>query len=484
MSSANGLARAALLLLLTGFLPCTSACLPDDWVAPWPQAMIEPRDYDESAPAGELRLKAEAYDAWHLAHHQPYYGSTVGTVFQDATRTEVGNYFDYGDSCEWTGLYLASQAFRYHVTGEEQARANVLRTAAALSGHLHVTGTPGFIARYRGRQAPEIYPGDAWCDAPEQDRCHHVESGPYAGDFWWGETSRDMYNGWFFGLAAAYDLLDDEGMRERIRADVTEVLTVLMDQDWRILDEAGEPTDAAPDVIPPFRFAWLAIGYHITGSEEILAELRTWLKNANRVLLRVLSINVMNRYAQYYGNCLAHEYWYNLLRLGKAYFSPDDRAFLLDVFETQVHTFTRLSHNPWFNGVFMSQGAYVPSGGAPDPYWEQLLGDLRAFPDAPNFRYVLPARDPAAYTLDPLSVTLHELMEEYPILEQIMGAVAPQALEAFPVDQQCSTDFLFQRNPFQISACGEHRPDVVNPGVDYLISYWLASYHKFLNKGL
>jgi len=458
-----------------------SACLPDDWVAPWPRSNIETRDYDETVAAGELRIRAEQYDRWHLENHQPYYGGTVGTVFTDETRTEVDHHFDWGDSCEWTGLYLVSQAFRHHITGEEQARANVLRGVDTLSGFLHVNGTPGFISRYRGRQDPKIYPGDAWCDAPEQNRCHHIETGPYAGDFWWGETSRDMYNGWFFGMVAAYDLLDNETMRERIRTDVTEVLTVLMDQGWKILDEAGEPTDAAPDVIPPFRFAWLTIGYHITGNEAIKAELQTWLKNDNRVLLRILSINFMNRYAQYYGNCLAHEYWYNLLRLGKVYFSRDDYRFLVNVFETQAHNFTRLSHNPWFNGVFMSQGAYRPLQDQ-DPYHEQLVRDLSDFRDAPNFQYALPDRDPATYTLDPVSVTLHDLIEEYPILGQIMGSVDPQALEPFPVDQQCTTDFLFQRNPFRISACGAHRPGVVNPGVDYLISYWLASYHKFIGK--
>ena len=460
-----------------------AACVPDDYVAPWPQSTVEVPDYDESAAPGELRLKAGAYDAWHLGNHQPFHGGTVGTTFTDATRTTVASHFDWGDSTEWTGLYLGSQACRYYVTGGAEAKENAIRTVNALSGTLHVTGTPGFIARYWGRQDPLIYGGDDWCDAPAQDRCHHIEEGPYAGDFWWGETSRDMYNGWFFGMSLAYDLVDDEAMRQVIRDDVTEVITVLMDQNWTILDEAGEPTDSAPNVMPTFRFAWLTIGYHITGDEAIRAELRKWLRDDSRTTLRLSSINFMNRYAQYYGNCLSHEYWYNLLRVGEAYFSVDDYAFLVGMFETQGHTFTRLSHNPFFNAVYMSQGAYTPSA-CGDPYQEQLVQDLGDFREAPNFRYALPDRDPSTYTLDPLSVTLHDLMEAYPILREIMGSVNDQALEAFPVDEQCTTDFLFQRNPFAIGACGSDSPEVVNPGVDYLIPYWLASYHKFVTKGM
>ncbi|MDP8254873.1 MAG: hypothetical protein P9M14_03920 [Candidatus Alcyoniella australis] len=455
--------------------------LPDDYLAHWPQSNVEPADYNQTPAAGPLRVKAEQYDLWHEEHHQPYHGGTVGALFSDDARTTLSRYFDWNDSCEWTGLYLGSQSMRFHVTGEPQAKANALRTVQMLSGNLHVTDTPGFIARYWAEQDPLIYPSDSWCDS--QERCHRIESGEFAGNWWWGETSRDMYNGWFFGMSLAYDLVDDEQMRETIREDVTHVLTVLMDQDWMILNQIGEPTDSAPNVMANFRLAWLTIGYHITGDRRIKAELQYWLRDDRRTTLRLSSLSFMNRYTQYFGNCLSHEYWYNLLRLGKVYFSPEDYAFLLDLFESQAHTYTRLSHNPWFNGVFMSQGFYRPEDGD-DPYLEQLLEDLTDFPEAPNHSYHLAARDPSTYVLDPMSVFLHDLMQAVPMLADIMGNVDVQALEAFPVGRQCATDFLFQRNPFQIEECGVDNPKAVNPGVDYLLPYWLASYHRFADKPL
>jgi hypothetical protein len=451
---------------------------PDDWVAPWPQSNILPRDYDESPAAGDLRAKAEAFDLWHLENHQPYYGGSADVRFEDETHQVVIAYGGWGDSCIWSGTYLASQAMRYWVTNDEQARENVLRMVGTLDGFLHVTGRPGFIARYWAPQESLMYQGDDWCDDPNQDRCHHWEDGEFAGDFWWGETSRDQYTGWFFGMALAYDLVDDATMRETIRDDVAEVLDELIANHWWILDEAGEPTDAAPNIMLPFRLSWLTTGYHVTGEERFKVELQKYLLNEKRTALRLSSIAFLNRYAQYYGNNLAHTNWFHILRLGAVYYSADDYAFMRDLFEQQVHTFTRLSHNPWFNGVFMTQGAYEPQ--RDDPYFDQLVLDLADFPDAPNVAYYLPER--TGFEMDQLSVFLNDLQEQFPWLEELVGEINPQAKDAFPVPEQCSSGFMFQKNPFRFEECGVDDPAVVEPGVDFLIAYWLSSYGKFLTK--
>jgi hypothetical protein len=403
-------------------------------------------------------------------------------MFTDDTHTTVAGYFEWKDSSEWTGMYLGSQAMRYHITGDAQAKANAIRTVGALSGNLHITQTPGYIARFHADQDPLIYPGDTWCDETHGYWCRREETGDFAGQWWWGETSRDMYNGWFFGMNLAYDLVDDEAMRDLIRDDVDHVLTVLMDQNWMILNELGVPAAPAPLVLPLFRVTWLTIGYHITANEAYKTELQKWLRDDRRTVLRLSSFSTMNRYAQFYGNCLSHEYWYNLLRLGEVYFSQDDYEYLKQLFEDESHDDVRLAHNPWFNGVFMSQGNYRPEP-TDDPYQAQLLLDLTEFPSAPNVRYLLPDRDLATYTLDPTSVFLADLIADYPFLEDLMGRIFYQAQDPFPVTQQCSSDFMFQHSPYKIYACGADQPEAVNPGVDYLISYWLAGYHNFIGKG-
>jgi len=453
---------------------------PDDlYIAPWPQANVEPDTYNEAVTAGELREKAEAYDQFHLDWHQPYYGSTVGIVaFTDETRTEVDHYADFGDSCIWTGTYAVGQAMRYYVTGDAEAKANAIRAVTSLDRHLHVTGRTGFIARYVAPKDEKLYyyfGGDTWCDSDEN--CHHLETGPYAGDFWDGNTSRDQYTGWFFAMATVYDLVDDEPTRQMIADNVTEVLDELISTHWWIIDADGFPTTAAPNVLDTQELTWSLIGYHLTGEQRFKEIVQSWLANDKRLLLRLGNITIMNRYGQYYGNNLGHQNFYTLLRLGKAYFSADDYAFFQDLFDSQIHTFTRLSHNAFFNAIHMSQGIYEPT--RDDPYQDQLVEDLTDFRDAPNWSYYV---DPPDNELDPVSVFLDDLMTQYPFLAELLGDVDPQSLEAHPVLEQCSTDFLWQRNPFRIEPCGSDNPAVTRPGVDYLTAYWLASYHKFIDK--
>jgi len=449
----------------------------DTYVAPWPQSNLETQDYNETPEAGAMRIKVQEYDLWHEAHHQPYYGSTVGVNFTDDSYTTVIGYFDTGDSCIWTGTYLVSQAMRYYVTGDEQARQNVIKVVEALDGHLHVTGRTGFIARYRGPQDPLVMP--TVCD-PE-DNCHVVDEGPYAGDFWKGNTSRDQYTGWFFGMCLAYDVLDerDEDVREMIRDDVTEVLDELIGNFWFIIDSDGQPTTAAPNVLPGQQLNWALVGYHMTGYERYKKVVQSWIKDNRRSILKLMNITFMNKYGQYYGNNLGHQNMYNILRLGEVYLGEDDYEFQRELFDSQTHRFVRLSHNAFFNAIYMSQGDYEPTD--EDPYQDQLEQDLSEFRDAPNFRYYI---NPQTTELDPLSVFLDDLMEEWPWLAELIGDVDPQATEAFPVQLQCSTDFLWQRNPFRVGPCGSDNPASVQPGVDYLVAYWMAAYHKFIAKDM
>lgn len=469
-----------LLLLAAAFTMGADECQPDDYVAPWPQSNVEPVTYDESVAAGPLRAKAEAYDAWHEEWHQPDHGGTITAYFNDPARTSFGFIAEFGDSTIWTGTYLASQAFRYHVTGDPQARANVIRMVGTLSGHLHVTGAPGYIARYWGTQATSsIYQGDSWCEA--QERCHHVESGPYAGDFWWGETSRDQYTGWLLGMATAYDMIDDPATKATITADVLEVFNMLVDNNWTIIAEDGLPSSVAPNMLPSLQLAFSLVAYHVSGDARALQQVKNLVGDGARAGFELAGIDIFNRYSQYYSNNLGHQIWYTILRLGKVYFGDADYQWFLGYFNSSVHDYTRLSHNAWFTGIYMSQGGWAP-GTPSDPYQAQLEDDLTRFRAAPNSHYFLPARDPSSYTIDPVSQQWYDLQQQVPILIELMGEIRPQALEAFPVDQQCTTDFLWQRNPFQIDACGSDDPRYVNPGVDYLAAYWLAEYSKLVTK--
>ncbi|MBK7977684.1 MAG: hypothetical protein IPK07_32010 [Deltaproteobacteria bacterium] len=77
-------------------------------------------------------------------------------------------------------------------------------------------------------------------------------------------------------------------------------------------------------------------------------------------------------------------------------------------------------------------------------------------------------------------MTLVALQKLYPPLSDIIGTARLQALEAYPVPLQCSTDFLWQRNPYVVD-CDAGSPALVNPGVDYLVAYWMARYQGLIS---
>jgi hypothetical protein len=108
--------------------------------------------------------------------------------------------------------------------------------------------------------------------------------------------------------------------------------------------------------------------------------------------------------------------------------------------------------------------------------------DLTAFREAPLEQYYLPARDPSSYTVDPVSVFLSDLLDQFPFLEELLGDISYQALEPFTVDLQCTAGFMFHWSPFLIDECGTDDPAHVNSGDEFIAAYWMASYHRAIAK--
>jgi hypothetical protein len=451
--------------------------VPDDYVAPWPRSNVETQDYPEEGELGLVREKARAYDDWHLQHHQPYYGSTLEIQFQDDTRQVVTKYEGTWDSCFWTGMYLASQSFRYYVTGDSQARTNAIKAVEALDGHLHITGKTGYLARFRGPQDPLLVPDD--CATFEG--CHLVDDGDYQGDFWIGNTSRDQYHGFMMGMVLAYDLVEDEGMRQMIREDITEILDYAISSHWIIVNWEAEPHSSPNIVLPNMQLLWSLIGYHITGEQRYKAVVAHWLLNENRPVMVVSGISWFSRYMEYYGNNLAHELFYNLLRLGKVYFSEDDFDYFRELYEGQVNHWVALSHNPFFALVHMSQGDYAPEQKS-DAYQSQLEQDLTDFIAPPSYqRGVVPQ----PVTLDPVSVRLTDFFAQHPGLSGLLGVeIQYQSLEAYPILEQCPTHLFWENDPFLTVCPKPENASYVYPGFDFLFAYWMANYHKFISRSM
>ena len=118
----------------------------------------------------------------------------------------------------WTGMLVASQAFRYAVTGSADARDLAWHHFAAVEFLHNVTGTPGFIARSAVRCGDPHQPGDSGqCNHTAPHSCGWVNSSEcYAGVdepgkgccwVWKRDTSSDEVTGHFFTLLVVHELL-------------------------------------------------------------------------------------------------------------------------------------------------------------------------------------------------------------------------------------------------------------------------------------
>ena len=70
----------------------------------------------------DLSAKADGFQTHLNQWHRPGLGALLAVEYTDAGRTEAECYHYQGDSTIWTGMYLGSQAIRYIVTGDPDAR--------------------------------------------------------------------------------------------------------------------------------------------------------------------------------------------------------------------------------------------------------------------------------------------------------------------------------------------------------------------------
>lgn len=130
----------------------------------------------------------------------------------------------------WTSLYVASEAFRFAVTGDEQARENAWLSLKALMFLEKITEHPGFVAR-------SVVPIDI--DKEGQFPWQRSSDGKW----WWkGDTSSDELVGHFFAYAVYFDCAATASQKQEIRAVVGRIIDHILDHNFQYIDPQGRRT--------------------------------------------------------------------------------------------------------------------------------------------------------------------------------------------------------------------------------------------------
>ncbi|MBQ8027751.1 MAG: hypothetical protein IJ261_06510, partial [Clostridia bacterium] len=176
----------------------------------------------------------------------------------------------------WTGSYLISQAYRYAVTGEQEALDISRRSMKALLLLMKITGVPGFTARAIRRPGEPGYGnGNSEWHAAKDD-VSELE--------WKGETSSDEMVGHFAAAATYFDFCADEAEKKEISDAICAIVDHILTHDYRLCDVDGLPTTWAnwkpDDLNRSDRWYWehgvnafemlafLKVAHHMSGDEK------------------------------------------------------------------------------------------------------------------------------------------------------------------------------------------------------------------------
>lgn len=382
-------------------------------------------------PLAGAEPDALAISANIQARHMPH-GTILDPVYAAPGSDQIVSYTRAGDSAIWTAHYLAAEAFRYKVTRSADALANVKRALAGISNLLDVTGT-NVLARC-------LIPLDSpYAAAITQEESHNgVYTNSRSGYYWIGNTSRDQYSGVFFGLGAAYDLVDDAGVQSTIKTLVTLMLDFLRGHAWTVVTPDGKISKTFIGRADQ-QLALMQIGRHINPDRFGTASDtdRFFLAGQTIIPIRLETLSDDS----YFKFNLDYINFYNLVRLEGSSF----KDIYKDAYDI-LRQHTAGHQNAFFNAI---DRALNGPGNARDAETIALL-------DAWLQR---PRRDP------------------YVDLRSVYASCGgpDTACKPVPVTQRVTTDFIWQRSPFQLAGGGSGT--IEGAGIDYILPYWMARYY-------
>ena len=365
-------------------------------------------------------VDALAISANIQAKHLPF-GTILDPIYASSTSNQIVGYTRCGDSALWTGAYLAAEAFRYNVTRSAAALANVKAALAGLQGLVDVTGD-NRLARCMVLASS---PYAAGISSEEASNTVH-QSPPW---IWVDNTSRDQVVGAFFGLGAAFDLVDDAGVKSGISSLATLMLGFIAHHQWSPNDDISNTFLLRPEELQML----LQVQHHVNPADQIGGPL------LDLPIDTAVSFDTLN-ISSYFKFNLDYMSFYTLIRLQD---NGDNRgAYQI------VREYTASHQNAFFDIIDRSVNG---SDDTRDAEMQLLLDQWLE----------RPRRDP------------------YVDNSKTVPVCGTEACKPVPVPIRPPTDFLWQRDPFQLAGGGTGF--IEGPGIDYILPYWMGRYYGVIS---
>jgi hypothetical protein len=350
------------------------------------------------------------------ANHMPF-GTILDPVYAAPASDEIIGYTHCGDSALWTGAYLAAEAFRYGVTRSPDALMSVKAALSGLKGLSDVTGD--------NRLARCMFFSDSlYALGMENEEAHNTihQNSPW---IWIGNTSRDQIVGAFFGLGVAYDIVDDDWVKSTVSDLTTRLIGFISRHRWSPNDDYSSTFQLRPESLQML----LQVARHVNPSNSVHGPFFVAPVEA------AVFVDVQNNDSYYKFN-LDYMSLYHLVRLQ----DNDDNRRAYDI----LRSYTALHQNAFFDIVDRALGAVNFTRDA------ELCALLGQWLQRPR-------------------------RTAYVDLTSMLPMCGADACSAVPVVLRPPSDYLWQRNPFQVS--GGSYEIVENAGIDYILPYWMGRYY-------
>jgi hypothetical protein len=200
----------------------------------------------------------------------------------------------------WTAMYLASQLFRYKVTGSREAEQNAFEAFEALERLYTVTNIPGLFARsferdYKvvnakkeGWEREELLsgsPAEVWL--PAHDHPNWT---------WRSAASSDQAVGQIFAMTMVLELAQDSAWKSRALKCLDNLMGYIVKNDLYILDVDGKPTlwgKWNPGYVNKFP---VNVGDRRLNSSNIIAFLQTAYRFTGKEIYKKKALELMDKY--------------------------------------------------------------------------------------------------------------------------------------------------------------------------------------------
>lgn len=429
----------------------------------------------------------------YLEVDTPAFGSWIDNyTSNDKIDGKITRWRNNNDSPMFNGIYLASQAYRYTVTGDKQAILNIQKILPAVSRLLTINGNGGPLARLVVPKNSPLGQEFVSTGLAHSEKYYNIEvngqvkSVPFVSYQGEGGVSRDQNIGNFFGLAVVFEQLKNVKEYSHIANQVSYLLRLqvnyLIKNNWVINGDkiVGHEFSDFPTIWTPIslqRYAYLAVAknavqYSINKEKEKSS-------NADEQLLQQLIVdkNIYKQELNQYKNSalalwlpaffgaldpIKGYYKYNLAYLSfYLIYAFETDSYILSGVDRSFNIYQMATHNHGiatqdlmrihFNKFNLASKKQIRSA-VRESFWQFLQTGHRTVATSQKINF------PTVDIRIPGDTTVHTIAEvPLPIGQRRIGSW-----------------YQWERGPF--SQFSEQNPYIEKVGIDLTFPYWLGRY--------